>query len=86
MSLVERLKTPPKKKACTVGNLITYLEGGEDYDALLQALTNPQWQHRALVVALAEEGHTINLRHLGDHRGGRHNSDFCSNTSLGVLR
>lgn len=87
MSLAEKLAQPPvapAKQYCTVGKLAEQVEE-EDRIALFGAMRDPAWTASDLRAALDAEGHKVSLRHVQEHRKGKHDSRVCMYPNVGLL-
>jgi hypothetical protein len=91
MALRERLSTAPKGRGhyCTVGFLLVDIATNadkQDYDALLVALSSPDWPSRRLQLELIDEGiSSVTYEHLKVHRRGECTSASCSAPNTGTL-
>jgi hypothetical protein len=76
MALAERLNNrtaPIQGKPCSVGSLVTKLEGAE-LAALLTMLgttSEPGWTEGEIYDALIAEGYVVGRQSINRHRGGR---------------
>ncbi len=87
---MERLAKPPvdpAKQFCTVGRLLSELAKTDDqeFGALTAALANRDWTAADITKALQAEGHTVNLRHVRQHRNGEHFPQSCLAPHDGVI-
>jgi hypothetical protein len=71
MSLSDKLAQPKSTNArCSIGVLISDVTDLADKAALIKALRDPSWGHKALQRVLLTEGHEVSLRSLERHRRG----------------
>lgn len=94
MSLAERLQAPPidrSKQYCTVGKLLAELgpkdrigEVASDYNSLVKALGDGDWSASDIARILGEEGYTVSVRHVRQHRNGDHTLRDCALPNAGV--
>jgi hypothetical protein len=91
MALRERLSAAPKGRGhyCTVGFLLVDMathEDKADYDALLVALSSPDWPSRKIQMALLDEGiSSVTYEHLKVHRRGECTSGTCPWPNTGTV-
>jgi hypothetical protein len=91
MALRERLSTAPQGRGhyCTVGFLLVDMATNadkQDYDALLVALSSPDWPSRKIQMALLDEGiSSVTYDHLKVHRKGDCTTASCAWPNTGTV-
>lgn len=87
MGLADRLAVSPrdKRRTCVIGNIMEEVNS-EDVEALENALSDPDWTNRDILRALNDEGYTPPIRHISEHRNGRHDTKFCFYPDHGLLK